>query len=72
MSERIENELEEDDESDEDFNENDYGFIIGPDGELKTLMIPEDLMDDPPTEVKKILRIFGIKNIHQIEPRTIH
>jgi hypothetical protein len=36
------------------------------------MMLPEDLMDDPPLEIKKILRIFGIKNIHQLEPRTLH
>lgn len=71
--ENLDNEdiLEETDEQDE-WEEGDYGFIIGPDGELKTMMLPEDLMDDPPIEIKKILKIFGIKNIHQIEPRTIH
>jgi hypothetical protein len=63
---------EEIDTDDEDFNDEDYGFIIGPNGELKTMMIPEDLMDDPPLEVKRILKIFGIKNIHQLEPRTLH
>lgn len=63
---------EELDVDDEDFNDDDYGFIIGANGELKTMMIPEDLMDDPPLEVKRILKIFGIKNIHQIEPRTLH
>jgi hypothetical protein len=63
---------EEIDTDDEDFNDDDYGFIIGPNGELKTMMLPEDLMDDPPLEVKRILKIFGIKNIHQLEPRTLH
>jgi hypothetical protein len=63
---------EEIDTDDEDFNDEDYGFIIGPNGELKTMMFPEDLMDDPPLEVKRILKIFGIKNIHQLEPRTLH
>jgi hypothetical protein len=29
-------------------------------------------MEDPPVEIKKILKIFGIKNIHQIESKTIH
>jgi hypothetical protein len=70
MLENIDNEL--DDDSDDDFNEFDYGFIIGPDGELKTIMFPEDLMEDPPPKVRKILKILGIKDIHQLEPKTLH
>jgi hypothetical protein len=64
-------EIEEIDEQDE-WEEGDYGFIINSEGELKTMMFPEDLMEDPPVEIKKILKIFGIKNIHQIESKTIH
>lgn len=56
----------------DDYDEGDFGFVIGADGELKSIMIPEELMDDPPKEVQKILKIFGIKNIHQLEPRTLH
>ena len=54
------NNIEADQEDDEDneLEDGDYGFIIGPDGELKTLMIPEDLMGDPPNSVKRILKIF--------------
>lgn len=60
-----------DDVEDDDFEDGDFGFIISPNGELKTMMLPE-LMEDPPLEVRRILKIFGIKNIHQIEPRTLH
>jgi hypothetical protein len=63
---------EEDYEDDEDFTDEDYGFILGPDGELKSLMIPEDLMENPPKKVLKILKILGIKDIHDIEPKTLH
>jgi len=56
----------------EEYDPNDYGFIIGPDGNLKTLMIPEHLMEDPPEEVMAILEIFGIDNIHDIEDKIIH
>jgi hypothetical protein len=72
MSETTENNMEDFEGEEDDYDENDYGFIIGPDGELKTLMLPEDLMDDPPPKVRKILKILGIKNIHQMEPRTLH
>lgn len=72
MSDKETQITEETDIDDDDFDEGDYGFIIGANGELKTMMLPEDLMDDPPIEVKRILKIFGIRNIHQIEPRTLH
>jgi hypothetical protein len=63
---------DDEDFDDDDLDETDYGFIINADGSLKTMMIPEDLMDDPPIEIKRILKIFGIKNIHTLEPRTLH
>lgn len=59
-------------DEDDEFDEGDYGFVISANGELKSILMPEDLMDDPPIEIKRILKIFGIKNIHQLEPRTLH
>jgi hypothetical protein len=55
-----------------DYDADDYGFIVGSDGNLKSIMFPEDLWDEPPKEIKKILKIFGIKDIHEIEPKTLH
>jgi hypothetical protein len=55
-----------------EYDDQDYGFIISPDGELKSIMFPEDLMENPPTEIKKILKIFGIKNINDLTPKTLH
>ncbi len=60
------------DGDDFDFEDDDFGFIIGSDGSLKHMMIPDYLMNDPPPEVKKILKIFGIKNIHTIDDRVLH
>ena len=56
----------------DDFNNDDYGFILGPDGELKSIMYPEELMENPPTKLRKILKILGITDLHQLEPRTLH
>jgi hypothetical protein len=56
----------------EEIDADDFGFIIGPDGELKSLMYPENLMEDPPEEIKMILRIFGIDSIDDIDNRTLH
>lgn len=56
----------------EEIDADDFGFIISPDGELKSLMYPENLMEDPPEEIKMILRIFGIDSIDDIDNRTLH
>ena len=72
MSKNNELVVEEIPEDDDDFSDTDYGFIIDANGELKTMMLPEELMNNPPSSIKKILKIFGIKDIHQFEPRTLH
>jgi hypothetical protein len=59
-------------EDTEDFGRDDFGFIIGPDGNLKTFMIPEHLMEDPPEEVLAILEMFGIDDIHDLENKLLH
>lgn len=59
-------------ETEDEYSIDDFGFVIGPDGILKSMVIPEHLMDDPPEEVKMILEIFGIDDIHQLEGRTLH
>lgn len=64
--------IEDFDEPADEFAQDDFGFIIGPDGELKSIMYPEHLMEDPPEEIKMILQIFGIENIDEIENRTLH
>ena len=64
-------EIVEIDETDE-FGPDDYGFVIGPDGGLKSLMIPEILEDDPPKEVRIILEMFGIHDVQHLENRTLH
>ena len=56
----------------EEYGADDFGFVLGPDGELKSFMIPEHLMDDPPEEVMMILSIFGIDDINELVNRTLH
>lgn len=56
----------------DEFGPEDYGFIIGPDGSLKTVLVPENLMEEPPEEVQAILNLFGINNIHQVEFQILH
>jgi hypothetical protein len=74
MSDNITNQtsVEDYDESQDEFSIEDFGFVVGPDGELKSIVYPEHLMDDPPDEILAILEIFGIDSIHMLEGRTLH
>lgn len=56
----------------EEFGPDDYGFIIGPDGTLKSIVYPEDLMEAPPEEVQLILRLYGIDDYETLDGRTLH
>jgi hypothetical protein len=51
-------------EIDDEYDEGDYGFILGADGELKSMFAPEEFFLDPPPKVKRILKILGIKDIN--------
>lgn len=55
-----------------DFTSDDYGFVIGPDGFLKSVMYPENLMEEPPEEIYRILKIFGFTGLEELTPRTVH
>jgi hypothetical protein len=59
-------------EEEDTFCKDDFGFIIGPDGELKSIMYPAHLMDDPPEEIMMILQMFGIDDFQTLETRTLH
>lgn len=50
----------------------DFTFVIGPDGDLKSMTIPQHLMEDPPEEIQCILSLFGIDDINTLEDRTLH
>jgi hypothetical protein len=49
---------------DDEYDDGDYGFILGADGELKSMFAPEEFFLDPPPKVKRILKILGIKDIN--------
>ena len=51
-------------EIDDEYEDGDYGFILGADGELKSMFAPEEFFLDPPPKVKRILKILGIKDIN--------
>lgn len=57
---------------DGDTGPDDFTFVIGPDGELKSMTIPQHLMDEPPEEIQCILSLFGIDDLNVLENRTLH
>ena len=66
------NEVEDDLEEFEDADA--YAFVIGPDGELRHLFVPEDFYLDPPKNVCAILKVLGVTDINQAlsEGETLH
>lgn len=58
---------------DTEIGDEDYGFILGPDGELKSVFTPEKPPFTTPESVLKILSMFGITDIGSMEDGpTLH
>lgn len=55
-----------------EISDDDYGFIFGPDGELKSVFLPETLPFKTPKNIAKILKIFGITDPEQLNGTTLH
>lgn len=56
---------------DTDIGDDDYGFILGPNGELKSVFLPDDT-SRVPKKVKRLLKMFGIHDIDQLDNTTLH
>lgn len=54
-----------------EFTTEDYAFIIDDAGELKSVLMPADGRDLPQA-VKKVFRVFGIKNPLDVQIHTVH
>jgi len=66
--------LEHDEFYDDEISDDDYGFIFDADGNLKSVFLPDDMLEVPET-IQAILDIFGIDDIAQLEhghSKTIH
>jgi len=70
-------ELEQEDEQsrydiyDEEITNEDYGFILGPDGELKSVFMPLDYFEVP-AKVRELFKAFGIADPDSIQIHTLH
>ena len=57
---------------DSDIGDEDYGFILGPDGELKSVFLPDVIPFKQPKNIQKILKMFGIRDAEQLDSTTLH
>jgi len=73
MSKTAQQEINQDDVYDTEISDDDYGFILGPDGELKSLFLPESLPFKTPKNIARILKVFGITDISNVyNDQTLH
>ena len=56
---------------DDEITDEDYGFIIGPDGELKSVFMPMNYFEIP-EKVKELFNAFGIDDPESIQVHTLH
>ena len=67
MSKATQQEINYDDVYDTEISDEDYVFILGPDGELKSVFLPESLPFKAPKNIAKILKIFGINDLENLD-----
>jgi len=67
------NEIEDIEEHDflDSIEEEDFVLILDSNGNLKTMLLPETLMENIPENLIQILKVLGIDH-HNLESRTIH
>jgi hypothetical protein len=51
---------------DADINDDDYVFVLGPDGELKQVILPDAVPFHAPKNIAKILKMFKIHDIENL------
>lgn len=57
----------------DEISDEDYGFVVGPDGELKSVFLPVVYSPNVPENVREIFKIFGVDDIDTIsDPQTKH
>lgn len=49
-----------------DLQDEDYCFVIGPDGKLKSVFLPLENAFIPPKNIQKILKMYGITDIDNL------
>jgi len=71
----MENEIDDEVEGsleDAGMSEDDYGFIVDSEGNLKAIYLPDNPPPKHPKNVQKILKLFGLDDVDQVDNPTIH
>jgi len=51
----------------------DYGFILDSNGELKSIFLPENVPFKAPKNVNRILKLFGIPDVDNVDiDQSVH
>ena len=56
---------------DDEITDEDYGFILGPDGELKSVFMPMNYFEVP-NKVRALFKAFGIDDPESVVIHTLH
>ena len=57
----------------DEISDEDYGFVVGPDGELKAVFLPVEYTPEMPDTVREVFKIFGIQDTDEFNgPQTKH
>ena len=56
-----------------DISNDDYGFILDSNGELKSIFLPDNIPFKAPKNVNKILKLFGINDVDNVDiDQSVH
>jgi len=56
---------------DDEITEEDYGFVLDGEGELKSVFFPANYFEIP-DKVAKILKIMGVNNPEDVQIHSVH
>lgn len=66
------NEFDEVSDYNGEVGEEDYCFIVGPNGDLKTIFMPDSIPFTTPKKLTKLFKMFGIQDPEKLGNDTIH
>lgn len=66
-------EVDFDDVYEQEIEDDDFGFIVDANGDLKSVFLPDNMsVSDLPESVQKIFELFGIDDPDRLDNTTIH
>ena len=50
----------------EGVDDDDYVLVINADGKLKSFILPEEYVFNPPKKIRQIMKLYGIKDLDNL------